>query len=414
MTLEKNYYIFVYRFARTYREEYEMSTSKKKRKKRKIIIFVIEIILLLVVLAALFVWSKYQRMGHEAKIDTDDVTEAGDWMNTDMDESTQEVLSGYTNIAIFGLDNRSNGNFAAGNSDMIMIASINNDTKEVRVVSVYRDTFLNMNDDGTYNFHKANYAYNKGGAEEAVRMLNRNLDLDIKDYVVVDFEAVVEIIDLLGGIEVELDSSILKWMNTYIAETASITEQEAHLISGGPGMYTLDGVQATAYGRIRYGSSDYRRAQRQREVMAKGIEKAKSAGLLTINKIIDSVVDDISTTFTAMELVKLASQMFDYELVETSGFPYVFYGVTLNKKVGFVNVPCDLATNVTKLHQALFNDYNYTPSNTVLNYSSEIISETGYDADDGSGSGLEDDDFAQAADGGTGGESTAQDDAAAQ
>ncbi len=184
-----------------------MSASRSKKKKHRIIIFTIEILLLLVVLACLFVWSKYQKLDHQPDmIGTEDI------INEDMDESVQEVLKGYTNIALFGLDNRSNGSFDAGNSDVIMIASINNDTKEVRLVSVFRDTFLNVSSDGSYNFRKANYAYNKGGAEEAIRMLNRNLDLDIQDYVVVDFQAVTEAIDLLGGVEVEIDAAEAKWM----------------------------------------------------------------------------------------------------------------------------------------------------------------------------------------------------------
>lgn len=216
-----------------------MSASKKKKKKGRIVIFVIEILLLLAVLAFLFLWSKYQ------KLDTQpDMIGTEDIMNEDMDESVQEVLKGYTNIALFALDNRSNGSFSAGNSDVIMIASINNDTKEVRLVSVYRDTFLNVSDDGSYNFRKANYAYNKGGAEEAVKMLNRNLDLDIQDYVVVDFQAVTEAIDLLGGVEVDIDAGEAKWMDFYINETAQVTGHEAHSITQ-PGTYTLDGVQAT-------------------------------------------------------------------------------------------------------------------------------------------------------------------------
>ena len=163
------------------------ASRARKKKKHRIIIFTIEILLLLVVLAGLFVWSKYQKLDRQP-----DMIGTQDIINEDMNQSVQEVLKGYTNIALFGLDNRSNGSFEAGNSDVIMIASINNDTKEVRLVSVFRDTFLNVGSDSTNNFRKANYAYNKGGAEEAVRMLNRNLDLDIQDYVVVDFQAVTE------------------------------------------------------------------------------------------------------------------------------------------------------------------------------------------------------------------------------
>lgn len=364
-----------------------MSASRKKKKKRRIIIFVIEIILLLVVLAALFVWSKFQKLDREP-----DFIGTEDLINTDIDESTQEVLKGYTNIAIFGLDNRSNGSYNAGNSDVIMIASINNDTKEVKLVSVYRDTFLNTSDDGSYSFHKANYAYNKGGVEGAVRMLNRNLDLDITDYVVVDFEAVTEAVDLLGGVEVEIDEKEAKWMDFYINETAQVTDHEAHSITQ-PGVYNLDGVQATSYCRIRYtAGNDFKRAQRQREVLSKMVDKAKKAGLLTINEIIDSVFDDISTNFTNMELISLASQMFNYELVDTTGFPFKLANTKAGSK-GSVVVPCDLASNVKELHQYLFNDQKYEPSNTVLNYSAEITAETGKGLGDEEETGVEADNY---------------------
>jgi len=366
------------------------SSKRKKRKKRKIIIFVIEILILLVLLAALYVWSKLQRIDREPGLpDTEDI------VNSDLDESTQEVLKGYTNVALFALDNRSNGNYAAGNSDVIMIASINNDTKEVKIASVYRDTYLNVNTDGTFNFRKANYAYNKGGVENAIKMLNQNLDLDITDYVVVDFEAMIEAIDLMGGIEATVDEGLFKFINTYINETASLTERKAHFLDA-PGTYLLDGVQATAYCRVRYDVNDFRRAQRQREILSKMVAKAKKSNILTINKIIDSVLDDISTSFTNAELFSLASQMMSYELVDTCGFPYKLYDLRMGKPKGDVVVPCDLVTNVKELHKYLFGDYNYTPSNTVVAASAEIVAETGLGLGDEKQSiGVSEDDFVQ-------------------
>lgn len=363
------------------------TSKKKKRKRRKIIIFVLEILLLLVVLAVLFVWSKLQKIDREPDMpDTEDV------INTDLDESTQEVLKGYTNVALFGLDNRSNGNYRSGNSDLIMVASINNDTKEVKIASIYRDTYLNVNSDGTFNFHKANYAYNKGGPENAIKMLNQNLDLDITDYVAVDFEAVVEAIDLMGGIEATVDEGLFKFINSYITETASLTDRDAHLLDA-PGTYLLDGVQATAYCRVRYDVNDFRRAQRQREILSKMVAKAKQSDILTINKIIDSVLDDIGTSFSNGELFSLASQMMSYELVDTCGFPYKLVADVDMGKKGDVVAPCDLVTNVKELHQYLFGDYNYTPSNTVQAYSNEIIAETGVGLGDEKGTGISEDDY---------------------
>lgn len=368
-----------------------MSGSKKKKKKRRIIIFTVEIILLLLVLAGLFVWSKYQKLGEGVDIiDTDDI------MNTDLDESTQEVLKGYTNVAIFGLDNRTNGTFDAGNTDTIMIASINNDTQEVKLVSVYRDSYLNRSEDGTYNFGKATEAHNmEGGVKRSIGMLNRNFDLDIKDYVVLDFKAMIEVVDLLGGVEIEIDQGEAKWMSMYIHETNVLTDHQSEMITE-PGVYNLDGVQATAYCRIRYTEDgyDFRRAQRQREVLSKMVEKVKSAGLGTLNKMIDAVFEEVSTSFTLPEIISLASKMFDYELTDTTGFPFKVRAEKLGKK-GYVDIPCDLVTNVTELHKYLFNDYNYTPSNTVQNFSQQIVAETGFGLGDEVDAGVKADTYTE-------------------
>ncbi len=359
----------------------------KMQKKHKIIIFLVEIILLLLLLAALFLWSKYQKLNHVDNIKTEDV------VNPDLGESTQEVLKGFTNIAIFGLDNETSGVFTSGNSDLIMIASINNDTKEVKIASVYRDTYLNVSSSEDYYLWKANYAYNSGGPEQAVRMLNQNFDLDIADYVAVDFYAVCEVIDLLGGLEINVEEgAMMDEINIYIAETAAYTGREAHMVEHA-GLQTLDGVQATAYCRIRHDVNDFRRAQRQREVLAKIIEKTKSAGLLTINKIIDTVLEDISTDLTQMQLISMAAQLFHYELTATTGFPFELH--VFDSSRNYIVVPCDLEKNVRELHEYLFDDYNYTPSNMVLDYSRAISEDTGKGVgDEDADIGISDDNYA--------------------
>lgn len=359
--------------------------KQQKKKSYKILIFTIEIILLLVLLAVLFVWSKYQKMNHVDNI------EAVDVVNPDLQEKTQEVLKGYTNIAVFGLDNAKSGVFTSGNSDVIMIVSINNDTKEVKVVSVYRDTYLNVSGSDEQYLWKANYAYNHGGPKQAVYMLNQNLDLDIEDYVAVDFYAVCEVIDLLGGLEIEVEEGkMMEEINLYIAETAAYTGREAHMVEHA-GMQTLDGVQATAYCRIRHDVNDFRRAQRQREVLSKMIDKTKSAGLLTINKIIDTVLGDISTDLTQMQLISMASQLFNYELAGTCGFPFQLYTFDLSRK--YIVTPCDLENNVRQLHEYLFDDKDYTPSETVLKYSRAIADDTGKGVGDEQDTGVLEDDY---------------------
>ena len=147
--------------------------TKKQRKKRKIIIYIIEIIVLLILLLVLAAWMKLNKIDR-GKVNEEDLT------INQLDSETQQLLSGYTNIALFGLDNRSNGDFDTGRSDSIIVVSINNDTKEVRMASIYRDTYLDM-DTSDGSFAKANAAYAKGGPTQAISMLNKNLDLDITD-----------------------------------------------------------------------------------------------------------------------------------------------------------------------------------------------------------------------------------------
>lgn len=360
-------------------------SKKKGRKKRKIIIFVIEIILLLCLLVALFVWSKFQKLDHVENIETEDV------VNDDLGQTTQEVLKGYTNIAIFGLDNADRGVYTSGNSDLIMIASINNDTKEVKIASVYRDTYLNVGTSEEPYYWKANYAYNHGGPEQAVRMLNQNFDLDIADYVAVDFNALCEVVDLLGGLEINVEEgAMMDEINVYIAETAAYTGREPHMVEHA-GVQVLDGVQATAYCRIRHDVNDFRRAQRQREVLTKIIEKTKAAGLKTINDIIDTVLSDISTDLTQMQLVSMASQLFNYELTGTTGFPFELYVFDLSRK--YIVAPCDLEKNVIELHQYLFGDYQYVPSNTVKGYSEMIVQDTGKGVGDEQPTGVSEDHY---------------------
>lgn len=353
------------------------TTTKKQRKKRRVILYVVEVIILLLVLAALFVWTKLNKI-HKA----DDMSKE-ELMINELDSETKELLSGYTNIALFGLDNRSNGDFDTGRSDCIIIASINNDTKEVRLVSVYRDTFLNMSDD-TYS--KANAAYAKGGPKQAVAMLNMNLDLNIEDYVAVDFNAVADCVDALGGITLEVTDEEAAIMNgetghqDYIGEIEQVTGKKSSHLKGG-GTYNLDGVQATAYARIRYtAGDDYRRALRQRTVLTKMIEKAKKADVSTLNKIVNSVFDEVSTTYSNTEIISMAAYLQSYELVDTAGFPYYKNTGSVGKQ-GDCVIPCDLEQNVISLHEYLFADETYTPSNTVTGISQKIVSKTGYNKD---------------------------------
>lgn len=349
-----------------------MSNKRKKKKrsgKKKLILFIFEIVLLLVVLGVLWIYnSTLGKINYEDSLTT---SEAG--VNDDIEDDTIQTMHGYLNVALFGLDSRDMGTYDAGsNSDCIMIASLNYDTNEVQLVSVYRDTYLNIGDS---KYRKANAAFASGGAEQAVKMLNSNLDLSITKYVCVDWKALIEVIDALDGIELDLTSEEVYWTNEYQNETSVKTGYKKQELSGS-GKMKLNGLQAVAYTRIRYtAGDDYLRTSRQRLVLQAILDKAKQADIATLTSMCTTIMDDISTNFSAAEILGYAKNVTAYNIKATSGFPFELTTQDINSQSTVV--PIDLAQNVTELHQFLFEDEEYTPSNTVEKISDTIISKTG-------------------------------------
>ncbi len=350
-------------------------TSKKARQKKKIILFILELVLLAIVLAGLYLASVLSGFVNQIDFNEFESSEAG--INEDISSQTIEVMKGYTNIALFGLDNRRANNYDYGNSDTIMIASINNDTKEVQLVSVYRDTYLSI---GGGKFNKANSAYNLGGAEQAVKMLNANLDLDITEYVCVDWAALIEAIDALGGIELEITSSEAYYINGYLNEIDSVLGISTPRITT-TGRMNLTGAQATAYARIRYtAGSDFLRTSRQRIVIEAMLNKAKTCDIATLSSVCSAVFDDISTSLTISEILGLAKDVTSYSIKATSGFPLQLTTRYLADG-GDAIVPVDLSANVKQLHEFLFANEEYVPSNTVESIDQSIIERTGVTED---------------------------------
>lgn len=295
-------------------------------------------------------------------------------LNQDLQKNADiDLGEGYTNVALFGVDSR-DGNLEEGNrTDCIIVASLNNETKEIRMVSVYRDTLLDLSD-GT--FKKCNAAYSYGGPVMAINMLNKNLDLDIQDYITVDFGAIADAIDLLGGVEIEVTEAELPYINKFIPETAASAGKEPHYLEHA-GLQLLDGTQATTYARIRStAGGDFTRTERQRTVIEKMVEKAKHADLLTINSIINKVFPQISTSFTLKEILNYASAYSQYKLTENMGFPVDKSTDTISG-LGSIVIPEDLTSNVAQVHQFLFGTTEYQPSSTVTELSAEIAAIVG-------------------------------------
>lgn len=342
--------------------------NKKQQQKRKLTILGIEVICLIILLGVLYVWSVV------GKIDFNPFGWADAGINEDLADDTLLKMEGYTNIALFGLDNRSSGDYETGHSDTIIIASIHNETREVRLVSVYRDTYLRVDSDESYN--KANSAYYKGGPEQAVKMLNSNLDLNITEYACVDWAALVQAIDALGGVDIELTAREAELINAYIAEIDAMMGSTSEAVHG-EGVKTLTGAQATSYARIRNtAGDDFKRSSRQRIVIEAMLNKAKTASIPTLLEICNVVFDDISTSLELSEILGLAMHVQEYQIASTTGFPFAMTTKQMSK-IGDSVIPIVLEENVKQLHAYLFGTENYETSNTVGHISDTIIEKTG-------------------------------------
>lgn len=343
-------------------------------RKKRIALFVLEIICLLLFIGGLYVYGQIDTRLN--KIETPQLDESKIVTNV-----TAPQMTGYTTYALFGIDARSrNAALTAQNSDTIIIASINNDTKEVKLASVYRDTLLDIGND-TYT--KANAAYAYGGPEQAISMLNTMLDLNITDYVTVNFNAMVSAIDALGGLDIPLSYAEMVFMNDYCVETSAETgksytpvelpdpkpENEEEIL----GTYHLNGVQSVSYCRIRYTASmDMGRTERQRRVIGMMVDKAKAAGIATIFNIMDEVFPMISTSVSKTEILNLIPSLMGYNIADTTGFPskYKFADV---KNASMV-VADTLEENVKELHKFLYgSDENYQPSQNIVAANAKII-----------------------------------------
>lgn len=338
---------------RELRRQKEAKRRKRRRKRAKILIAEIIILFLLCVVAYGIV--KLDLINYHR-----------------LDENKLEVYRDtgpYTNIALFGLDSRE-GELGSGvRSDCMMVASINNKTKEVKIVSLYRDTLLKQTD-GT--LAKANSAYARGGPQEAVALMNRNLDLDIRDYISVNFNSLADIVDILGGIEINVTEEEVPHLNNYQIETAEVVGKEAIPLERG-GVQKLNGVQAVSYARIRIIGGDFQRAERQRLVLQKIVEKAQSASLITLNKLINKVLPEISTSLTKTKMLRMGANALSYKVDETVGFPFEIAGTDkiAGDNASYV-IPVGIASNVTELHKFLFEKENYVPSDIVQAISSEV------------------------------------------
>ncbi|MBO5474055.1 MAG: LCP family protein [Lachnospiraceae bacterium] len=349
-------------------------TGKRKfRFVKNIPLLIAEICILLIAIGVLYVVTTTTREVDRKNIDTDHIT-----INEEVVEQRQEetvnTVKGYRNIALFGVDSR-DGELGKGTrSDTIIIASINQDTQEIKLISVFRDTYLNLSND-TYN--KCNAAYAKGGPEQAISMLNANMDLDITDYVTVGFGGLIDAIDALGGVEIEVTESEISHLNNYqlcMAEEMGVS----YIPVKKSGKQLLNGMQATAYCRIRYTKGDdFKRAERQRDVLTAMMNEAKGASVSALTDMVNAVLPQVETSLGVNEILSVLGSVAGYDVVVSDGFPFEENrtGANIGSK-GSCVIPDSLEENVIRLHEVLYPEEQYTPSKQVQSISAEIEEQT--------------------------------------
>lgn len=341
----------------------------RRKKKRKIWFILLESVMLIGILC----FAGYSYISSRLDLMQRLPWNPDEIKNVEISEEKQEQMSGYWTIAVFGVDSRNSSVGKGNNSDVNILCNIDQGTGEIRLVSVYRDSYLNISDKNTYN--KINAAYMQGGPEQVVKALNRNLDIDIDDYATFNWKAVADAINILGGIDVEITKSEFYYINAFISETVKATGVASTQLKSA-GMNHLDGVQAVAYGRLRLMDTDYARTERQRKVISLAFEKMKKADWATINNIVQTVFPQVATSIEINDLLKIGRNITRYHLTETTGFPSELKEKKMGRK-GACVIPQTLESNVIELHHFLFGDEEYTPTETVRTISQKIVSDTG-------------------------------------
>lgn len=356
------------------RKKGDYSYHSRKKKKRRVWLIVVEVIVVLSLLIGAAAWYLYSRtFGSLQKLEFDE----SKVVNLDLtEEQVEEMQKGYFNMVAFGVDSRSEGgklNVGKGtNSDVNMIVSANLETGEIRIVSLFRDTYLNISDKNSYN--KFNAAYAMGGPEQAVKALNKNLDLNITQYATFNWATVAQVINILGGVDVDLSEAEFSWINAFITETVKETKMGTTQLTHA-GHVHLDGIQAVAYARIRYSDTDYARTERQRLVVQKCFEKAKKASWSQLNNIMVTVFPQLATNIEASDIIPLMRSINKFTIAGTQGFP----AARGEKNIGTMDcvIPQTLEYNVQDLHKFLFGKDDYQVSKKVASISEHIAEATG-------------------------------------
>lgn len=255
-----------------------------KKKLKIIIISIIAIIVVVFLAGGYTVYSKLSKI-KTTKIELTD-EEIG---IQKQEEETVKDKKDVTSILLLGLDREEHA------TDVNMILTLDNDNKEVRLLSILRDSYIYYGEGKT---NKLNYAINYGGVTNSIKTVNENYGTEIRDYVLIDFDGVMNLVDAMGGVTVNLTSEEIP----YISPNKNLK----------PGNNLLNGKQALSYSRIRRIGTDFQRTQRQRNVIDAMYSKVKSLSLGEMNKLLDVALNNVETSLSYGEILSLAQKIISY------------------------------------------------------------------------------------------------------
>lgn len=286
-----------------------------------------------------------------------------------LEKELSAKYNGKFTIAFFGVDSRDEQLGTGTRSDSIILCCVDIKSHKVKLISVYRDTYLNVGND---YYDKCNAAYGAGGPERAISMLNTNLDLYVSDYITVGFRGLIDAIDALGGVPVDVTEEEIFHLNNYqMCMAEELGEEYVPVVF--PGMQMLNGLQATAYCRIRYTSgSDFKRAERQRNVIEAMLERAGNVSIASLTDALTAILPNVQTSLDVKDIVSMMTLAGNYEVSVSEGFPAQNMLNGANLKPGQCVIPTSLEANVKLLHKLLYDEMNYEPSQTVKSYSKHI------------------------------------------
>ncbi|MCD8149554.1 MAG: LCP family protein [Clostridiales bacterium] len=331
--------------------------------------WIIVIILFVAALAAVSIYAYIANQNGQDSVS--DMASAEEEIATGSDETAEaeqeeedpvEKGQGIEEFVIFGVDTRSDDLGAGTRSDSIMIVHVDYDDETVKVLSIYRDCMVHIEDNG---YEKITHAHSYGGPELAVSTINENFDLDIENYITLNFLNVEDLVDEIGGVEMDITEEEVSHLSDIDGQFSGyITEA---------GTYLLDGAQAVAYSRIRYASGgDYKRSERQRDVLFNIFEKAKTLSVTDRYTLAEDMLDQVNSNYTTDDLTSLLYYMSEFEITDMTAYPQVFYGGTVDG--AWVEVPVTLVDMATGIHEFLYGETDYSPSDTVQSYSSTLQS----------------------------------------